>query len=88
MEGQCADVDTEERVPAQYFNVPVVEVEGFMRSRGRGVDRKIVIRSIWDRGIDGRFIIGGICDGEVGQSGDAGGWGMSDGSGGRRRNWV
>ena len=81
-------MDTEESVPAQYLDISVVKVEGFMRSRGRGVDRKIVIRSIWDRGVDGRFIIGGICDGEVGQSSEAGGRGMSDGSDGRRNNRV
>ena len=79
-------MDTEERVPAQYFDVPVVEAEGFVRSRGRGVDWKIVIRSICDRGVDGKLIIGGICDGEVGQSGNVDGWRMSDGGDGRRRN--
>ena len=88
MEGQGADVDTEERVPAQYFDIPVVKVEGFVRSRGRGVDGKIVIRSICDRGVDGKLIIRGICDGVVGQSGDAGGRRMSDGSDERRRNRV
>ena len=88
MEGQCANVDTEESVPAQYFDVPVVEVEGFMWGCGRGVDRKFFVRSICDRGVDGRLIIGGICDSEVGQSGDADGWRMSDGGGGRRRNQV
>ena len=81
-------MDTEECVPAQYFDVPVIKVEGFMWGRGRGVDRKFIIRSIWDRGVDGRLVIGGICDGEVGQRGDAGGRRMSDGSGGRRRNRV
>ena len=86
MEGQGADVDAEERIPAQYFDVPVIKVEGFMRSRGREVDRKIVIRSIWDGGVNGRLIIGGICDGEVGQSGNVDGWRMSDGGDGRRRN--
>ena len=73
MEGQGADVDTEQRVPAQYFDVPIVKVEGFMRSCGRGVD--------------GRFVVRGICD-EVGQSGSAGGRRMSDGSDGRRRSRV
>ena len=31
MEGQGAGVDTEVCVPAQHFNVPILEVEGPMR---------------------------------------------------------
>ena len=88
MEGQCADVDTEERVPTQYFDIPVVEVESLMWGCSRGVNRKFFIGSIFDRGVDGRLIIGGICNGEIGQSGDTDGRGMSGGSGGRRRNWA
>ena len=59
-----------------------------MRNRGRGVDRKIVIRSICDRGVDERLIIGGICDGEIRQSGDSGGRRMSDRNAGRRRDRI
>jgi hypothetical protein len=65
VEGQDAGVDTEQCVPAQHFHVPVLEVEGLMRGYGRGVDGRLVIRS--------------ICDREVGQSGDADGWRLSDG---------
>ena len=95
-------MDTEERVPAQHFHIPILEVETLMGSYSsgiggklvikhvcdRGVDRKIVIRRIWNRGVDGSLIIGGVCDCEVGESGDAGGRRMSGGSDGSRRNWV
>ena len=50
-------MNTEQCVPAQYFHIPVVDVEGVMRDRGCGVD--------W------RFVIRGVCDGEVGETGDA-----------------
>ena len=50
-------MDTEEGAPTQHFHVPIVEVEGVMGSYGRGVGESLVIRS--------------ICDGEVGQTGNA-----------------
>ena len=88
MEGQGADVDTEEYVPAQYFDVPVVKVEGLIRSYGRGVDGKFVVGSICDRWVDGRLIVGDIYDGKVGHICDTHGQGMSDGSDRRRGNRV
>ena len=81
-------MNTEERVPAQHFDVPVVEVEGIMQIYGRRVDGRLVIGSVCYRGVDGRLVIGGICDCEVGQSGDADGRRLSDGSDGRCRNCV
>jgi len=50
-------MDAEQRVATQHFDVPVLEVEGIMRGYSCGVDRSL--------------IIGGICDCEVGQAGDA-----------------
>ena len=73
-------MDTEERLPTQPFHVPVLEVEGLMPNYSRGVDKKLVVRSIFGYGIDERFIIVGICDREIGQSSDADGWRLSDGS--------
>ena len=85
---------TEECVPAQYFRVPILEVEGLVWSYGRGVDGMLLVRSIWDDGVDrmlvSRGIRGGgvdwrlvigrrICDREVGQSGNADGWRLCDG---------
>ena len=88
MERQGAGGDTEECVSAQHFDVPILEVEGFMRGYGRRVDERLVIGNTCRRGIDGRLVIRGVCDYEVGQSGDADGGGMDDGSGGRCRDWV
>ena len=78
MEGQDGVVNTEECVPTQHFHAVVFEVEGLMRDYCSGVDRKVVIRGIRDRGVDGRLIIGSICDREVGQSGDADGRRLGD----------
>ena len=78
-------MDTKERILAQHFRVPVLKVEGFMWSCGRGVDRKVIIRSVCN-GVDGRLIIIGVRDREVGQSGDASGRGLGDGSDRRCRN--
>ena len=50
-------MDTEEGVPAQYFYVPILEAEGAMGGYGRG--------------ISGKLVIGGLCNGEVGQTGYA-----------------
>ena len=86
MEGQDDGVDTEECVSAQHFRVPVLEVEGFMWGCGRGVRWKLVIGSVCDGGVDGRFVVRGIRDREVGETSYADGWGMSDGSDGRCRN--
>ena len=66
MEREDAGVDAEQRVPAQHFYVSVLEVEGVMRSHGCGVD--------W------RFLIRGVRDCEVGETGDAYGRGLSNGS--------
>ena len=81
-------MNTEECVPAQHFCVPVFEVEGLMRSRGCEVSGKLIVRNLRVRGVSGRFVIGGICDGEVGQSGNTDGRRVSDGNDGRRRNRV
>jgi len=84
MEGQSADVDTEESVPAQHFHVPVLEVEGFMPSRYRWVNGRLVGRG----GVGGGLIIRRICDREVGEGGDANGWRPSNGADGRFGNLV
>ena len=85
-------MNTEEYVPAQHLDVPVLEVEGTMRSYGRRVDGilviETVIESVCDRGVDGRLAIRGICDGEIGQGGDADGRGLSDRGDRRCRNCV
>ena len=57
MEREDAGVDAEQRVPTQHFHTPIIEVESVMRSHGCGVG--------W------RFIIRGVRDGEVGETGDA-----------------
>jgi hypothetical protein len=86
VEGHDGGVDTEQSVSAQYFRIPVLEIEGFMRGCGRGVaDGMLVIRGVCDGGIDGRLVIGGICDREVGERGDADGGRLNDG---RCRNRV
>ena len=51
MERKDARVDTEERVPAQDFDIPIFEVEGVMRGYGRGVGGRLVIRGIRNREI-------------------------------------
>ena len=63
-------MDTEECVPAQHFHVPVLEVEGLMRSRGRRVDGKLIARGAQDCGVGGGLVVGGIWDREVRESGD------------------
>jgi hypothetical protein len=68
-------VDTEQRIPAQHFHVPVLEVECLMPGCGHGViDGRPVVRNT---GVDGRLVIGSICDREVGQGGNAEGRRMS-----------
>ena len=69
----------EERVPAQHFDIPVLEVEGIMRSYCRRIGERPVIGSVCSRGLDGSLVIGAICDCEVGQSGGADGWRPGDG---------
>ena len=71
MEGHGAGVNTEQCIPAQRFHVSVLDVEGVMKNHRWGVD--------W------RFVIRGICDGEVGETGDVYGWRLSSGS---RGDWV
>ena len=66
VKGQDAGSDAKECVPAQHFNVPVVEVECFMRNYGRGVDKRLVIGSICECGAGGGFVIRRICGREVG----------------------
>ena len=70
-------MDTEERVPAQHFHIPVLEVEGFMCSHGSRVGGKLLVRSIWDCQVDG-FVIGNVAGGEVGECCDADGRRMGD----------
>ena len=72
MERKDACVDTEEGVRTQHFHVPILEVEGVMRGYSRGVGEKLVI--------------GSICNGEVGQTGNADGWGLGEGGFGDRFN--
>ena len=67
-------MDAEECIRAQHFHVPVLDVEGVMLSYRRGVDKKLFVRSIRCRGVDGKFVVGSIGGGEVGQGGDADGW--------------
>jgi len=72
-------VDAEEGVLAQYFHVPVLEVEGLMLGRYHWVDGRLV-----DRGrANGGVIIRRIWDCEVGQGGDADGGRLSNGADGR-----
>ena len=83
-------MDAEERVSAQDFDIPVIEVKRLMRGYTRGVDERLVVGRIWYRGVDGRLVIRTICDGEVGESGDTGGRGLSGDAGGwrpRDRGW-
>ena len=79
VEEQDGSVDAEECAPAQRFHVPVLEVEGLMWSYGRKVDENLLIGSIWDRGVDGGFVVRGVCNREVGESCDADGRRLSDG---------
>ena len=65
MERKDARVDTEEGVRTQHFHVPILEVEGAVGG--------------YDSGAGGRLVIRSICNGEVGQSGNADGRGLGDG---------
>ena len=65
MEGEDAGVDTEQCVPAQHFNIPILEVERVMWG--------------YDRGVGGGFVIRDVCNGEVGEGGDAYRWRLGDG---------
>ena len=65
MEGQNAGVETEEGVPAQHFDVSILEEEGVMGRYCCRVDGGLVVRSVYHR--------------EVGQSGNANGRRVSDG---------
>ena len=58
-------MNAEQCVPAQHFDVPVLDMEGLMERYGREVDGRLVIRMIRDR--------------EVGQSGNVGGRGLGEG---------
>ena len=59
----CAGVWVmEQDVVTQHFDVPVLKVEGVM--------------GMYSRGFEGRLVVKGVCDREVGQSGDADGWGL------------
>ena len=78
-------MNAEERVSAQHFHIPVIEVERFMRNCGGGVDKWLVSKCIRERGAGGELVIRSICDREVGQGGDADGWRPNDGSDGRFR---
>ena len=60
MERKNACVHTEERVPAEHFDVPIFEVEGIMGGYGRGVGGRLVIRGIRNR--------------EIREGGNADGW--------------
>ena len=70
-------MDTEERVPAQHFHIPVLEVEGFMCSHGSRVGGKLLVRSICNHQVDG-LVIGNVCGGEVREGCDADGRRMGD----------
>ena len=67
MERKDARVDTEERVPAQDFDVPIFEVEGVMGGYCHGVGGRLVVRGIRNREIgeggnaDGRRLGYGRC---------------------------
>ena len=65
MERKDACVNTEEGVSTQNFHVPILKVEGAVGS--------------YDRGVCGRLVIRSICNGEVGQSGNADGRRLGDG---------
>ena len=69
MEREDAGVDTEQRSPAQHFHIPILEVEGVMRCHSRGVD--------WG------FIVRGVRDGKIRETGNAhgrrsGSWSYGD----------
>ena len=83
-------MDTEERVPAQHFHIPVVEIKGLVRSCGRSVDRKFVIGRIRGHEVEqcsdadkmpmnGDLVMGDVgivsASGEVEDS-DGGDWGV------------
>ena len=48
MEREDASVDAEQRIPAQHFHIPVLEVECIMRNHGCEVDWRFVIRGVRD----------------------------------------
>ena len=48
MERQDPGMDTEQRVAAQNFDVPILKAEGVMRSYDRGVEEGFVVRCIPD----------------------------------------
>ena len=48
VEGQDTGVDTEQRVPAQHFHTVIFEVERAVGDYGRGVNRRLVVRTICD----------------------------------------
>ena len=73
-------MDTEECGFAQHFDVPVLEVECLMRNYNVRVDGWLVGGGIRGRGVNGRFVIRSIWDGEVRESGDADGWRLNNGS--------
>ena len=59
---QDGGVDAEERVPAQYFHVPILEIECFVWNHGSWVGGELLVGSICDRGVDGGLVIGNACD--------------------------
>jgi len=61
-----------------------------MRNDCRRVDRKVVVRSVSDRGVVRRLVIGSIRDREVGKRSDTDGRRLSDRGDGRFRNcdWL
>ena len=59
-------MNAEQYVPAQYFHIPILEVEGVMMSHGCGVG--------WG------FVVGGVRNGEIGETGDAYGRRLGEGS--------
>ena len=88
MEGQDGGVNAEDRVPTQHFHIPVLEIERPMWSHGSGVGGKLLVRSICDRRVGGRLFIGDIGGCEVGESGNADRWRVSDGGDRRCRNRI
>ena len=50
-------MDTEECVPTQHFYIPILDVELLMLSYGRGVDGKLVVGGICDCEVEGRSVI-------------------------------
>ena len=72
MEGEDTGVDAKKRVSAQHFHIPILEVEGFVRDRGRWVDRNLINGgNRLNRRVEGGFVIRRIGSCEVGERGDA-----------------